>query len=172
MSDSIEAADEGPAGRTLLDAGAAIWAALVSAVVFALLCTVVLGSMTSINAWVAVRLFASPLLGEGVLAPPATYDAAALAAGGALLLVLGFALALLLSVTIHRFGLLFGVIGGALYGLVIYVGFVHVASMAWPYFATLQGSAFAIVCVIFGAFAGGLYEWLEVETFELDEETH
>ena len=137
--------------------------------VFTLLCTVVLGALTEINHWVALRLFASLLLGAEVLAPPATHAMAPTLTGGAVLLVAGFGLSLLLSVTIHRFGLLVGLFGGALYGLAVYVAIVHVASMGWPYLATLQGMTFGALCMLFGAFAGGLYEWLEVEEYELAE---
>ena len=44
--------------------------------------------------------------------------------------------------------------------------------MAWPYLATLQGVPFGALCMVFGAFAGGLYEWLEVEEYELAGESN
>ena len=118
------------------------------------------------NAWVVVRLLGSILLGPGVLAPPATFDAAALVSA----LVMHFALAILMASVIafvlHRWGLVTGVIGGAVFGLVFFAINFYALTFFFEHFFAMAHWSVALVHVVFGALAGGIYEWLETEPYE------
>ncbi len=152
--------------RQVVDWSAAFWAGLIAGLVFLLLTLFVLPYAVGGNAWVMLRMIASLVLGDGILAPPATFDAAALVVGVVLHLVLSVALTLLLALIIHRWGLLVGIIGGALFGLAVYSINMFTFTLFVPWFYQMHSTAFAIIHVVFGALAGFIYEWLEVEEFE------
>ncbi|MCB0260238.1 MAG: hypothetical protein KDE62_11065, partial [Calditrichaeota bacterium] len=60
-----------PKMRQVVDWSAAVWAGIVAGLVFMLLNLYVTPYVLGGNAWVMVRLFASVILGQGILAPPA-----------------------------------------------------------------------------------------------------
>ena len=60
--------------RQVVDWSAAIWAGLIAGILFLALNLFVVTTFVGGNVWVVLRLLASIVLGQGVLAPPATYD--------------------------------------------------------------------------------------------------
>jgi hypothetical protein len=156
-------------GRVLVDWSAAVWAGLIAGTVF-LFVNLVLGPMAyGGSVWVWIRLLASPILGPDVLAPPATFHGGALAAA----LVVQYALSMVFTLTIayilHRWGLWVGVLGGAVLGLAFYLIDIYTFTYFFPWFYALAGWVMALSHVLFGAFAGGVYELLEVEEWELED---
>jgi hypothetical protein len=156
-------------GRLLVDWSAAFQAGLIAGTVF-LFVNLILGPMAyGGNVWVWIRLLASPILGPEILAPPATFHAGALAAA----LVFQYGLAIIYTVTIayvlHRWGLWVGILGGALIGLAFYAIDFYTLTYFFPWFWALGGWVMALSHVLFGAFAGGVYELLEVEEWELED---
>lgn len=151
-----------PRIRQLVDWRAALWAGVVSGLIF-LLSNIFLSPIG--NAWVMIRLFASPLLGDSILAPPATFDLLAL--GAALLVHFGLSVvyALLIAYIIHRGGLLTGIIGGALIGLALYSINFYTVTLLYPWFFAMRSTLFIITHALYGALVGGIYEALEVEIF-------
>lgn len=168
MADEVTALSAEPVPlrqRQLVDWSAAVWAGVLAGAVLFLLDVLVLPLLIGGNGWVMVRLLASPVLGETILAPPATFDATAL--GVALLshFALSIAFACLLAFIFHRGGLITGILGGALFGMALYGIQIYTMTFLFPWFFALHGWPFFTAHVVFGALAGGIYEGLEVEEF-------
>ena len=72
---------------------------------------------------------------------------------------------LLLAFIIHRWGLIVGIVGGALYGLSLYLINYLTFSAFFPWFYPLQSWMMVVGHVFFGALAGGLYEALERDIY-------
>jgi len=151
--------------RQLLDWSAAVWAGIISGFIFLAVTVFAVPYFTGGNAWVIIRLFASVILGEGILAPPATYDLSALIAALAVNSVLSMAFALLLAYIVHRGGLLTGILGGAVFGLAVYCINFYTLTIFFPWFFALKGWPMAASHILLGAMSGGIYEGLEVEEF-------
>ncbi|MEZ4287715.1 MAG: hypothetical protein R3A47_06130 [Polyangiales bacterium] len=149
----------------VVDQRAALIAALIASSVFFAMNVFVLPMQWGGNGWIVIRLFASIVLGTDVLAPPATFDGAALAVA----LLTNFAIAIpaviLLAVIIHRYGMAVGILGGAVFGAALYAINMYSLTYFFPQFFTLQGVGFFLSHVVFGALGGGLYEAFEVERF-------
>lgn len=154
-----------PRMKQLVDWSAAIWAGIISGIIFLLLNLFLTPYFMGGNLWVMVRLFASVVLGEGILAPPATFDLTALVVAILTNSILSLAFALLVAYIIHRGGLLTGILGGAVLGLAIYGINFYTLTIFFPWFFAMRHPIIVINHIIFGALAGGIYEWLEVEEF-------
>ncbi|GJM44730.1 MAG: hypothetical protein DHS20C21_15720 [Gemmatimonadota bacterium] len=152
-------------GKQLVDWSAALWAGWMAGAVFLGLNVVLTPLLVGGNAWVIVRLFASVVLGPGILAPPATFHLGALVAALAVHFALSLLFALLVAYLLHRGGLIVGVVGGALFGLALY--FINLYSLTYffPWFFAMRSGVLVATHVLFGAMAGGIYEALEVEEF-------
>jgi len=158
-------ATSSPRLRQLVDWRAAFWAGLIAGAIFLLVNLFVTPLVIGGNAWVMVRLFASILMGEGILAPPATFDAAALLIALITHFVLSIGYALLIAYIIHRGGLIAGFIAGALLGLALYSINFYTLTFFFPWFFAMRSWVFVATHLLFGALVGGIYEALEVETF-------
>ena len=154
-----------PRMRQLVDWRAALWAGLIAGAIFLLVNLFATPQVIGGNAWVMVRLFASIILGEGILAPPATFDGTALLVAIITHFVLSVGYALLIAYIIHRGGLIAGIIGGALLGLALYSINFYTLTFFFPWFFAMRSGVFVVAHLLFGALAGGIYEALEVETF-------
>jgi hypothetical protein len=151
--------------RQLVDWRAAVWAGIIAGSAFLLLNLFLIPLFVGGNAWVIVRLLASVILGEGILAPPATFDLTALVVALPTHFALSIGFSLLVAFIIHRGGLLSGIIGGALIGLALYAINFYTLTFFFPWFFAMRNWVFVLTHVAFGALAGGVYEGLEVETF-------
>lgn len=154
-----------PRMRQLVDWQAALWAGLIAGAIFLLVNLFVTPLVIGGNAWVMVRLFASIILGEGILAPPATFDLMALLVALITHFALAVAYSLLIAYIIHRGGLIAGILGGALLGLALYSINFYTLTFFFPWFFAMRSGVFVAAHLLFGALAGGIYEALEVETF-------
>ena len=146
-----------------IDWSAAFWAGLAAGTLFLLHLIVVMPRVVGGNAWVFLRYLASTTLGEGVLAPPATFDGGVLAAALLSHYAISIGFAFLIAIVLHRFGIIVGLLGGALFGLGLYAIDVYALTMFRPWLFALAGMPFAIAHVLFGAAAGSIYELLEEE---------
>lgn len=155
--------------RQLVDWRAAAWSGLVAGTVFLAINWIAIPRMLGMDGGVMVRYFASTVLGAEVLDPQRDLSTAAVGAALGSHFVLSFAAAALLAIIIHRYGLVVGILGGALFGLALYVINIYTLTYFLPWFFALEGKPFMLAHVVFGAFAGGAYEALEVERF-VDEE--
>ncbi len=152
--------------RQVMDWSAAFWAGIIASIVFFLLNILAVPSLLETNMWVIIRLFASVFLGKDILAPPATFDLTALLVSIITTLVLSIGFTLLIAFVLHQWGMLVGILGGAVFGLAIYLINFYSLSYFFPWFFALSSWPFVISHIIFGAVAGGVYEAFEVEEFE------
>ena len=152
--------------RQVMDWSAAFWAGLIASIVFLLLNFFLVPILLGGNMWIIIRLFSSIFLGEGILAPPATFDSTALIVAILTNLILSIGFTLIIAFSLHRWGILVGIVGGAIFGLAIYLINFYSVSYFYPWFFALGSWPFVLTHIIFGATAGGVYELLEVEEFE------
>lgn len=153
-----------------VDWGAAVWAGFLAGVVSFLLYLFFVPAVVGAgNAWVIVRLMGSVLLGAEVLAPPATFDGAALFSALVFHFAISMAMAIVIAFVLHRWGLLTGIFGGAVFGLFFFAINYYTLSYFFPYFFAMAHWSVVLVHVIFGALAGGIYELCEVEAYEANE---
>ena len=151
--------------RQLVDCRAAVRAGVIAGIFFLLLNVILTSLAFGVNGWVVVRLFASLVLGSGVLAPPATFNALALIVALITHFVLAIGFGLLIAYVIHRGGLITGILGGALLGLCLYVINFYTLTYFFPWFFAMHSWVFGLSHMIYGALVGGIYEALEVEIF-------
>ena len=153
--------------RQLVDWRAAILAGVVSGIVLLLLEMVFTARVVG-SPWVFVRMLAAVVLGQQVLAPPATFAPGVFAVAVAIHLPLSVGFACLIAFVLHRGGLATGIVGGALLGLALYwINFGTVFNLV-PWFGAMKSWPTLWAHVAFGAIAGGVYELLEVERFVVE----
>lgn len=148
--------------RQIVDWSAAVWAGVIAGTIFLLLNLFLVAPALDLDASSFMRLQAAPILGSS--APTASF-AIVLIVGLLVHFVLAIASALLLAFLIHRWGLIIGIVGGALFGLALYSINFTLGSLFAIWLFALRGSAMLISHIVFGALAGGIYEALEVEEF-------
>jgi hypothetical protein len=164
----MEVASSRVVQRKLVDWKAVMWAGLVAGTVFLLVNLFVVPRIMGGSFWISTRLVGSIVLGESVLAPPATFHGGALAAAIAAHYVLALAMAAVIAIVVHRGGLVSGIIGGSLLGLAFYFIDYYTLSYFFPQFWAMKHASVLASHVLFGALAGGIYELLEDQIFELD----
>jgi hypothetical protein len=151
--------------RQLVDWRAAFIAGIAAAIVF-LLANMWLTSYFLGNPWVIVRLNAALIMGKSVLPPATGFDAAVLLSALAVHIPLSIAFACLIAFCLHRWGIVVGIVGGALFGLALYAIDFYTIATWFPWFTPMRSWIMAASHVLFGAVAGGVYEALEVERYE------
>jgi len=150
--------------RQVVDWSAAIWAGIISGVLF-LIANVVLSAIQLGSPWIIFRVLASVVLGSSVLPPPTTFTPLIFLVGLVTHLVLSVIFAGILAVIIHRWGLVVGIVGGAIFGLALYAINFYTFSYFFPWFFAFKSWMMLVSHLVFGAAAGGIYEALEVEEF-------
>jgi hypothetical protein len=162
-------ATRSPGVRTLVDWPAVFWAAIIAGAAFLILNLVVVPAVMGGSFWITVRLVASLGLGQEVLAPPATANAAALTVAVLVHFALALAMSAVIAFVIHRGGLIGGVLGGAVLGAAFYFINYYTFSYFAPQFFVMRHWSVIASHVLFGALAGGTYEFLEDQIFETDQ---
>ena len=151
-----------PSSRKTADFRAVIWAGLISGLVF-LLVNMLLSWIVLGTPWIFTRMAAGIVLGDGVVPPPATFDPLVFFTALLIHLFLSILFTTILALIIHRWGLLVGILGGALFGLALYFINTYTFSYFFPWFFSLRSWIILVSHVLFGATAGGVYELLEVD---------
>jgi hypothetical protein len=154
-----------PNSRKVVDFRAVFWAGLVSGLVF-LVVNMLLSLLFLGTPWIFIRMVAALLLGQDVLPPPASFDPAIFIVALVIHLLLSLVFTTILALMIHKWGLLVGIIGGAIFGLALYAINIYTFSFFFPWFFSLRSWIILLSHVFYGATAGGMYEALEVERFE------
>ncbi len=152
-----------------MDWKAAIYAGFISGFVLLLLVILFVPGIMGWNAWVIVRYISSIFLGQSILPPPANFDLTALIIALITHSIISIGAAILLAFIIHRWGLLVGIVGGAIFGLCLYGINFFTLSYFFPWFFLIKSWPMLVSHIIFGAVAGGVYEALEVEKFVPEE---
>ena len=119
--------------------------------------------------WAPFYQSAAILLGPESLAPVDAPQMGVVAAGVLMHMALSLVYALLLAFIIHRWGLVVGIVGGALFGLAIYIINYYTFTYLFPWFFPLRSWLVLATHIFFGATAGGIYEALERDIYVLDE---
>jgi hypothetical protein len=143
--------------RQIVDWRAAVWAGGVAGLVFLVFNLFITPFLAGGNAWVVLRLLASIVLGQGVLAPPATFDLTVLIVALLTHFILSLGFALLLAYILHRWGLIVGIVGGAILGLLLYAINFYTLTFFFPWFFAMRSWPVIVSHIIFGANAGGVY---------------
>lgn len=151
--------------RQVMDWRAAFLAGVIAGVVMLILQLTILPLMTGTSPWVALRFIVAIGLGEGVLPPPVNLDAEILVVALLLHFVFSILATLVIAFVIHRWGLLVGIVGGALLGLALYAINYYTFLLYFPWFFPMRSWIALLAHIIFGAIAGGTYEALERDEF-------
>ena len=155
--------------RHLMDWKAAVIAGLIAGAVFLLVLLVAYPLVTGGTPWTVFRFIGAIILGETVLPPPTTFDAGVVITAVILHFVLSVIYTVVLAFIVHRWGIVISVIGGALFGLALYLINFFTFTMFFPWFYPARAWPFSLVHILFGAVAGGIYELLEKDVFVIEE---
>ena len=155
--------------RQIMDWRAAVIAGLLAGLLALLLRIVLWVVVTGGSFWAPFYQSAAILLGPESLAPVDAPQMGVVAVGVLVHMALSLVYSLLLAFIIHRWGLVVGIIGGALFGLAIYIINYYTFTYLFPWFFPLRSWLVLATHVFFGATAGGIYEALERDIYVLDE---
>ncbi len=151
--------------RLIMDWRAAVIAGLVAGALTMLLWMVLWATVTGGSVWTPFHHVAAILMGEGVLTPSQTLDLRVILAGTVVHLALAVLYALLLAFIIYRWELIVGILGGALFGLSLYLINYYTFTMLFAWFFPLRSWMALVGHIFFGAVAGGLYELMERDIY-------
>ena len=149
--------------------------ALIAAIVAASLASLLLylvfvpAAIGAGDAGVILRYMASVAIGADVLPPPASLTAAIVAIAVAVHVGVSAVMAISIAFVLHRWGLVTGVLGGAALGVVFFAIVHYSLTLIYPHFYAMHHWSVVTVHAVFGAVAGGVYEWLECEPWERDD---
>ncbi len=156
--------------RQLIDWRAAAIAGIISGFI-ALGMNILLSALVLDSPWVFIRIVSSLIMGKTILPPPVEFSSVIFLAALLIHVALGLIYTALIAAVIHQWGILISLAGGALMGLAFYTINFYFFSLLFPWFFAFRNWGFLLTHVVFGAIAGGIYEWLEVEKYvEIREE--
>jgi len=112
--------------------------------------------MLGIQPTLIMRYMGSLVLGQGVLMD--TESITPLVVGVIVHYVLSILFTLLIAIVVHRWGLMVGIVGGAILGLCIYLINYYTMTLAVDWMFAINSPVMIIAHLIFGAVAGGVYE--------------
>lgn len=155
--------------RQIMDWRAAIIAGILAGALTMLLWVILLALTTGGSVWAPFHHVAAILLGQSVLTPSQTINPQVVLTGTVIHLFLSVLYSVILAFIIHRWGLWVGIIGGAFFGLALYVINYYTFTTLYPWFFPLRGWIALVGHVFFGAAAGGIYEGLERDIYVVSE---
>ena len=153
----------------IMDWRAAVIAGLLAGALALMLRVLLWVLVTGGSFWAPFYQLAAILLGPESLAPVDAPHMGVVAVGVLMHMALSLVYALLLAFIIHRWGLVVGIVGGALFGLAIYIINYYTFTYLFPWFFPLRSWLVLATHIFFGATAGGIYEALERDIYVLDE---
>lgn len=131
---------------------------LVAGTLFLLTDLVFAPLVTQTSATVTLRYFAALVLGNKVLTQTGT---SILIVGVVVHYVLSLVFALVISLVVHRWGMVVGIVGGAIMGVAIYGINLYTVTVLFPWFFAINSTVILLCHAIFGAVAGGVYEMFD-----------
>ena len=123
-----------------------------------LLMVALLAPAIGISLGLFLRYCASLVMGSAVVTSTETVS---LIVGLLIHYALSLFYALVIAVVVHRWGLLVGILGGAILGVCIYAINYFTLTLAFPWMYALNTPVLLIGHAVFGAVAGGVYEALD-----------
>lgn len=133
-------------------------AGLVGGTVYLLLFLVLSPLLLGIDDSVILYYFASLVMGTDVLVEQTAW---VLIIGIAVHYTLSVLFAFVIAIVVHRWGLLVGIVGGAILGASLYGINLYTMTLAFPWFYAINGTLLLIAHVLYGAVVGGVYESLD-----------
>ena len=156
--------------RHVMDWKAAVLAGLIAGAVFLVVLLIAYPLATGGTPWTIFRFIGAMVLGEAVLPPPTSFDAGIVITAVIVHFTLAVLYTLVLAFIVHRWRLLVSVIGGALFGLALYLINFFTITFFFAWFYPARAWPFSLVHILFGAVAGGIYELLEKDVFIIEAE--
>lgn len=156
--------------RHVMDWKAAVLAGLIAGAVFLVVLLIAYPLATGGTPWTIFRFIGAMILGEAVLPPPTSFDAGIVITAVIIHFTLAVLYTLVLAFIVHRWRLLVSVIGGALFGLALYLINFFTFTFFFAWFYPARAWPFSLVHILFGAVAGGIYELLEKDVFIIEAE--
>jgi len=152
-----------------LNLKAAVWAGLIAGVVFMMLEMALVGTVGGDSPWAPPRMIAAIAMGEGVLPPPATFDAAIMTVAMMVHLTISVLLGAILGWIIShwRMNLVTAVVLGTLFGLAVYFVDFYIMTAIFPWFAMARGTISIVAHAIFGLVLGWAYHALARPTSDV-----
>jgi hypothetical protein len=138
-----------------LDGRAVLIAGLGGGTLFLLTILLFTPVVLGVDASLVLRYFASLVQGSDVLTDG---NSTVLVVGVIVHYVLSVLFALLIAIVIHRWGLLIGILGGALMGLAIYAFNYYTMTLFFPWFFAVNNIVLLVGNMVYGAVTGGIYE--------------
>ncbi|HEX2619864.1 MAG TPA: hypothetical protein VHL11_06950 [Phototrophicaceae bacterium] len=132
------------------------FAGLAGGTVFLLVNLVLTPLLLQLDSLLILRYFASLVMGSAVLTDTTSTTAALV--GVLVNYALSIVFALVIALVIHRWGLLVGIIGGAILGLCIYAIDLYTMTRFFEWFFAINSPVLLISHVLYGAVVGAVYE--------------
>ena len=136
---------------------AALWAAIVAGAVFMMLEMAMVAVFMGQSPWGPPRMIAAIGMGEGVLPPPATFDAGIMMVAMLIHFGLSVILAFLFAFIARGRTVAMATMMGAAFGLVAYLVFFYGMTAVFPWFAMGRGWIGIFAHVMYGAVLGFVY---------------
>ena len=142
--------------------GAAVKAGIIAGLIFLILEMVLVATVGGDSPWAPPRMIGAIVLGEGVLPPPATFDATAVVAA----MVVHFALAILYAAIFafvaEKAGWSLGMsaVAGLVFGLILYAVNFYGFTALFPWFAMARNWMSILAHAVYGLVLGYSYRKL------------
>lgn len=133
-------------------------AALAAGTAFLIAALVLCRVVYEIEPGLVLRYFASLVMGSDILTGDGS---AALIIGVIVHYALSLVFTLVVVLIVHRWGMLAGIVGGALVGAALYFINMYTMTVFFTWFFALNSVMLLAGHVLFGAVAGGVYEYFD-----------
>jgi len=130
-------------------------AGLIAGTVFLLINVIFTPLLLQVGPGLVLRYMGALVLGQGVLT---STSVAPLVVGVIVHYALSVLFALVIAIVVHRFGLMVGIVGGALLGLALYGINLYTMTVLFKWFFAINSPVLLVSHILFGAVAGGVYE--------------
>lgn len=146
-----------PAAALRIDTRAALWAAILAGAVFMMLEMIMVPVFMGGSPWGPPRMIAAIGMGEGVLPPPATFDAVIMMVAMLIHFALSVVLAFLFAFMVRGRSVSVATMIGVAFGLVVYFVAFYGMTAVFPWFAQARGWVGIFAHVVYGAVLGWVY---------------
>jgi hypothetical protein len=148
--------------RQIFDVRASVIASIVGVIAF-WLTMMAFDARSLLAPWFTTYAAASLISGPEALASPTLFNLTTVLSGVAVYLGFGLIFGIAISALVHEFGLIVGIIGGAVLGFCTYVLLYYIATnYGFSHdLAKFARSQLEVGHAVFGAVVGGVYESIE-----------
>lgn len=151
--------------QQVMDWRAAFLAGVAAGLVFLVALVIIAAMATGDSLGEVLRYPAAGVLGTDVFLETGAAGLDVILVGFLVHMILSILVTMVIALILHRWGLLVGVIGGALIGAAVYVIAVYGLAGVYEWLAAVRSWELFAGFVLFGAVAGGLYEGMERDRF-------